>query len=135
MRSTPRSTRLVVTMFLTVALAACASAGGGQGGDESSPRMDPNRISLEELQRDPARDLYQAIQSLRPRWLRPRGASMSGPPSVILDGIVQPGGAGILSNISVLDVQSVTFMSAIDATTRYGLDMIGGAIVVERDRR
>lgn len=129
-----RVVRFGVAVVLSVALAACASAGGGKEVEEGRQRADPNRISQAELDYDPATDMWALIQRVRPRWLRPRGSSMAGLPAVILDGIKEPGGAMILNSIPAHQVREVRYLSAADATTRYGLDMIGGAIVIERKR-
>lgn len=119
---------------LALALPACASSGGGG----SAATSNANVITFEELQRDPSMELLALIESVRPRWLRGRGTStLAGqtPPSVIIDGQVQPGRVDALRSIRVTDVEEVRYMNAGDATTRYGPGMISGAILVTRRRR
>lgn len=56
-----------MAVALLLFLGACASAGGGAGGN-------PNLITAEQLEASGAANLEEAIQQLRPRWLRTRGA-------------------------------------------------------------
>jgi len=77
--------------------------------------------------------LYDAIQRLRPQWLRARGANLTGAsilPQVYLDGS-ERGDIFELRQIPVLDVTGVSFMSASDAATRFGTRAgTGGVILV-----
>ena len=51
-------------------LAACAGSGSGP----SRPQSDRNVISLAEIEETEARDAYEVVQQLRPRWMvRNRG--------------------------------------------------------------
>jgi hypothetical protein len=86
-----------------------------------------------DIESDQSLDLYSIIQRHRPQWLRVRGAvTTSGPVTiaVIIDGTRQQGGVDVLRSLRGSEVQEVSFMNARDATTRYGTDMTGGAIVV-----
>jgi hypothetical protein len=73
-------------------------------------------------------DVYQAIGRLRPAWLRisPQGAS----PVVVVDGSPQMGGLEQLRSFQAADVTALEYMSASDATTRFGTGYSGGAILV-----
>ncbi len=125
--------KLVLTLFASlmasITLAACASSGGGGGSD--SPRRDPNLISAEELAEYGTYTAMDVIRRLRPRWLRSRGTSSSGTisPQVIVDG-ARMGSIDSLRSVSVADVQSLRFLSASDATMRFGTNFPGGAIEV-----
>lgn len=124
--------RLVAAVFLMTAAWACASGGGG-GAD----RPDADRISAAELEADQERDVLTLIQRLRPRWLQTRGSdTFSGQvgAAVIIDGMQQPSGLGALRQIRAVEVESVEYMNARDATTRYGMNMAGGAILVTMKR-
>jgi hypothetical protein len=128
MRSVWFGRRVVLALGLVVALGACAS--GGSGG---SRRGSSTRMTSEDFENDVSLDLYSIIQRRRPQWLQVRGAlSTSGPTtiSVIIDGQRQQGGPEYLRSIRGSDVQEVSFMNARDATTRYGTNNTGGAIVV-----
>jgi hypothetical protein len=68
----------------------CSCAASTQGSTERS-RSSRAPISMEEIQDLPMQyTVYEAVQRLRPRWLRPRGpASFSGaaPVMVFLDAV------------------------------------------------
>ncbi|MEQ9401285.1 MAG: hypothetical protein RJQ04_19115 [Longimicrobiales bacterium] len=124
--------RLFAAVFLMTAAWACAS--GGSGGAD---RPDADRISAAELEADQERDVLTLIQRLRPRWLQTRGSdTFSGQvgAAVIIDGMQQQSGLGALRQIRAVEVESIEFMNARDATTRYGMNMAGGAILVTMKR-
>ena len=128
---------IAVLLLAVVAGGGCASSGGG-GAEEGAADVDRYEISQEELAIDPAVELLSLIESRRPMWLRsrPMRTMMSGSsdPAVIVDNVIQPGGVDNLRRIRAAQVARVRFMSATDATTRYGPGMAGGAIVVELKR-
>ena len=130
MRSAVPARRLVLfALFSGLAAAGCASSGGAS----SASQGDPERLTFEELQLEQGQTLLDAIESLRPRWLRSRPTrSFSGSAmvAVIIDGRRQDGGPDALRSIRATSVQEARYMSAADATTRYGTDMAGGAIIV-----
>lgn len=88
-------------------------------------------ITREELVASTAIDLYQAVQMLRPDWLRGRGATSlsGGVPEVLvyLDG-QRMGGRGVLAQFPVTSVKELRFHSATDATQRWGTGHGGGVI-------
>lgn len=116
----------IATFALTLGLAGCASGGGGGGGGGSS-----NRITAEQLTDMAQLDAYQAIQRLRPQWLRSRGSS---DPQVMSDGMRQPGGLESLRQFRVADIQELRYMSSSDATNRFGTGFDGGAILITTKR-
>lgn len=117
--------------LLLLILCACQSAPGAAGGN----RPDPNRITEAELTDIPALTAYQAIQRLRPGWLRPRASSIRGAAGVrytaqiFVDGAPR-GDLDVLNGIDVRDVQEMRYLSASDATTRYGTGYPGGIIEI-----
>jgi len=119
-----RFTPLALALLLML-LPACASTGGGDG----SQRGGRNLIIEAELAEQPELDAFQAIERLRPRWLRqPMGRS----PVPVINGTPQRGaGLNVLRSIRAADVQEMRYMSASDATTRYGTGFDGGAILVQ----
>lgn len=125
-----RSSRalVVTTLALVLGLAGCASAGGGSGG----PRGSSTHIIPEELATVPQLDLYTAVSRLRPQWLRPGTRGQL--PEVIVDGTRQQGGADVLRSMRANEVSELEFMSAADATTRYGTGFTAGAILVSTKR-
>ncbi len=82
---------------------------------------------------------YEAVQRLRPRWLQSRGAGSIGTlerdtPRVYVDGQLY-GESESLRTIDIRDIQEMRYMSASDATTRYGTNHTAGAILVVTRRR
>jgi hypothetical protein len=95
--------------------------------------VDPDVITFEELQEDPDRDLLTVIRSLRPRWLRIRASrTFVGEEgiAVIVDGLRQNEGMGALYRLRADEVVELRYLSAVDATTKYGTGMTAGAIEV-----
>ena len=80
-------------------------------------------------------DAYEAVQRLRPTWLRRRGrASLSFPtsnaPVVYLNGI-RNGPISSLRQMNILGVHLIEFIGVADATTRFGTGHAGGVIAVQ----
>jgi hypothetical protein len=121
-------TVLLVSFFL----GACASA-SGNGSDGPEVRRDRNRIALEELQGEPSGTAFNAVQHLRPAWLRGRPTSLGGTtitsPRVFVNGS-DYGTAESLRSIDIESVSEMEYMSGQDATTRYGTGYPLGIILV-----
>lgn len=120
-----------------IALLALACACGprtGSGGDEFT--RDRRRISPEELATQTTGTVYEAIERLRPIWLRSRSTTLATQafPRVRVDG-QDYGPVESLARIDVAVVSEIRFISARDATTRYGTGYPGGAILVILKRR
>ena len=121
----PQTPLLFLTAFgLATGLAACASAGGSSDG---GPRRDPNLINAEELVDYPTINALDAIRRLRPRWLQGRGNLR---PQVVVDGARMTNLEDALQSIQAASVRTMRFMSASDATLRFGTNYVGGAIEV-----
>lgn len=118
-------TVLVLLAFVAV-VPACVSggAGGGSGGSSSAISVEHDDLSLYD-------DAYQAVQNLRPAWLRARG--MTGPPAIFLDGR-RHGEVQSLRDISAGNVVEIRFIGAADATTLYGTGYTAGIIAVDTRR-
>lgn len=127
---------------LAAALAACAS---GTGGGDTSPRAaqtvgapdgrrSTDQITQAEIARASVATAYDAVQRLRPAFLRTRGrGSFRFDPQqavVYLDG-TPIGGPDALRRINSTDVHAIRYLRGPDATTRYGTGHEGGAILVE----
>jgi len=128
------------SLVFALAVSACASSGGmssGEGGQTAAraPRGNSTLIIRAELERFSSRNLWYAVDNLRPGWLRPqRGVSFSTGPAfarVVIDGA--PGARGDLDELRRLfpdNVETLRYLSAPDATTRYGTGYFGGVIEV-----
>lgn len=124
---------LAVALLLLVGLAGCASSGGARGASSG----DSDVLTEEEMADWATQDLYSVVQRLRPRWLQARApATVQGRQSItiFLDGIRQNGDPDILRNLRTSEIQEVRYMNARDATTRFGTDMTGGALLVVTKR-
>jgi hypothetical protein len=122
--STPR-----LALLLTILLAA----GCARGTPLSTPGT-RNVITAEQIAETSATDAYEAVQRLRPEFLRGRGpTSVRDPnptlPVVFLDN-TRLGGLQQLRNIPVQIIETIEYLSASDATTRWGTGYTGGAIEV-----
>lgn len=119
---------------VSVALCACATGGSSSGGARSTRAP----IEREEIGDRMGLDVYEIVRQLRPNWLQIRGqATPTGGVrriQVVVDGTLQPGGVEVLRTLRGSQVQEIRHLSGQDATTRYGLDVEGGVIVVTTDR-
>lgn len=113
----------VAALALAAVIASLACAAGTQSG--SSARRS-NLITAEEILRVEVSTAYDAVRRLRPQWLQGRGGDR---PVVYVDG-QRRGSLNELELILPGDVAQMRFMSASDATTRYGTNHPGGAILV-----
>lgn len=130
--------RLLAVGAMIIAAAGCASA-PAQAETTAEPR--PSRparrsnvvITEQELRDSAARDAYQAVQMLRPDWLRGRGASTltGAPPQVVvyLDG-QRLGNRSMLAQLTTAGIKEVRFYNSSDATQRWGTGHSAGVIEV-----
>lgn len=125
---------MLAALLLLFGAGGCVSPGTGRTAGGAS--VDPDRITEEELAAQPGQDLLTIVENLRPRWLRPRGRTFAGvvAVAVVVDGVPWQGGVSNLRSIRASDVRELRYLSAADATTQFGSDMAGGAIVVYRKR-
>ena len=125
--------RTAAVLALIVVLTACAS--GGAGGGATTARRNPNRLSTEELN-DPSISsltLLDAIQRLRPNWLRQRGAvSIAAAGDQLPQVMVNESRSSmdVLRSMRPTDVTDIEYMSGADATTLYGTGYVNGLIKV-----
>lgn len=120
---------LALSLALVLSVGACASTGSPGYAGSGPDVIGPEEVRAEEDRTDNA---YELVRRERPRWLRARGSSFSGDrplPRVILDG-TDYGPAETLRDFRVSDIEEVRYMSASDATTRFGTGYMGGAILV-----
>ena len=118
-------------LLLTLTLAGCASGASSSGGG------DPSRISAEQLRELDSEGLnaLQVVQRLKPQWLRTRGTATFGGGGaevfarLVVDG-VPFGESGDLRSLDATDIEDIAYLSAGDATTRFGTGYVGGAILV-----
>lgn len=133
---------------LILSLGACASGAPGGSGEGGSADL----ITQEQIDEAALDSVLEVVRRYRARWLQPtRGPASSGIvplvgrpdmpqdhgaltlnavyPTVVRDGI-RLGEISSLASISPRTVASIRFLSAADASTRYGSGYDGGVIEV-----
>lgn len=123
----------LMSLLTVAALAQGCSSSGERGQRGSGPVIEADAIAQISVN-----DAYQIVQNLRPAWLRTRGTiSIQNPRAseavVYLDGLSY-GDLGSLRQISAGDVERMEYISASDATTRFGTGHAGGIIMVTTKR-
>jgi hypothetical protein len=114
-----RSNRPVLdTITASFALAACATGG------VIAPETERTVITAPELATSGAAHVRDAVQRLRPEFLRVRGPSsilntVATGPAVFVDGALL-GAVDVLGDIPVGDLARIKYHAAWDATTRFG---------------
>jgi hypothetical protein len=136
MRCTPAYPRRVaagklqraVVYLAMLALFGCSSGGGraARGSSSIITRAELNTLDLSTA--------YDAVQRLRPQFLRGRGSTSIRNPQPVLPVVyiagVKQGGPEALHRVRVSEVAEIRYIGASDATTRYGTGHTGGAIEV-----
>ena len=112
----------VLTAAASMALTGgigCASPGG-----EGSTGTRRGEITSAEIETISVDDAMEAISLLRPQWMRGRSSAAT----IVVNG--QRSTRDHLATIPVGSIVRISFMSAADATTRFGTGFPEGAIVV-----
>ena len=131
---TPRLSGSRFLFSLTLAAlvtTGCIGAGASGAGSRSSDR---SVITEEEIRSLPPGSALQVVRTLRSSWLRGRSATLrtdSGrqPPSVFLNDRYF-GALSSLEQISSESIAKIRFITAADATTRFGTGYPSGIILV-----
>jgi len=122
--------------LLLILATACRSSAAASGSRVPAPRTD--LITAEELRGGQFRNAYEAVSSLRARWLQSRGTDTflgkPGEVQVHLDD-VRLGGINSLREIPVIDIAYMQFFDPASASARWGLDHGHGAIYVSTRAR
>jgi hypothetical protein len=113
--------------------AACASSSSSNPRPARAPRPDGNTISRSQVEQRNFHSAFEAVQSLRANWLRPRGIDSFRSPTpiwVYLDNS-RVGGLEALRWITVRSVSHIRRYDALQATARWGMGHGQGVIHVE----
>ena len=129
---------LTLAILLLIAPAwGCAAPGSSQGQVSGTDR---NRITREQLETMPSITAFEAVERFHRDWLRARAGTLRTStgrfyPEVFLDG--RPfGTVESLNQFGTDMVEEIRFLSAANATTRYGTGYPGGIIeVITRKNR
>ncbi len=125
----------MLVFALTLLLVGCASA---PTAENARVRRDANRLTAEEIESVHYNDLYELVQALRPTWIQRRGQMSIQDPAagevvVYLDG-VRFGGPEELRQLRARDVAALQYLSGPEASSRFGLGHVGGAILIHSKR-
>lgn len=132
------SVRSYALLVFAVVLSACASSSGasfGEGGQTATRAARGSSILIvrAELEEFSGRSAWEAVESLRRRWGQPQRGADFGARSdfakVVVDGTVR-GDLAELRMIPSDNVENMRYLSASDATTKYGTGYMGGVIEV-----
>ena len=123
-----------IRSFLVAVLLATGCASGGT--QTASPSGDRNMLTQAQLVATNSGNLYDAIGKLRPEWLTTRGPTSVNDPtltsaSVYMNG-QQMGRAEMLREVRPMDVTSVRFFTAGQASARFGMGHPRGVIELTR---
>jgi hypothetical protein len=131
---------LVATVASGLACGASTAGTASQSGaPTSAPRSDRSTISAEELKETRETSLYNAIQRIRPDWLRSRGATsiqsgMAGNPGpdqiFVYQDVQRLGTIDILKSMNITQATSLKFYTASEAQMRFGTGNPNGAIQI-----
>jgi outer membrane cobalamin receptor len=122
-----------VLILLSAAAIACAPPSGKRS------LRNTNVITRQELEASVAMTAYDAIQRLRPSYLRTRGAqtfdpSVSTQAAVYLDG-QRYGDITALRSMPVHAIEEIQYLSPAAATSKYGTDHTAGVIELVTRKR
>ena len=128
--------RCCASLVLALVVSACASSAGNPlgGGSETASgasRGNSRLIVRAQLEEFGGQSAWDAVDMLNQRWLRPIRSSNSVPAyaRVVIDGFSRRE-LDDLRSISADFVESLRYLSAINATTKYGTGYMGGVIEV-----
>jgi hypothetical protein len=134
-RRSIRGRQIVRKLALAVVVTACASRGKS---GEPQPDARADLLTAEQLRAGQWRNAYDAVSSLRARWLQPRGhdtiIGKPGEVQVHLDDVYL-GGVDTLREIPVIEIAYIQFFDPATASARWGLDHSHGAIYVSTRQR
>lgn len=123
--------RLRTIAVMVAIIAGACSTGTRVENSSSTPSRDV--LTREQIIDTQSRTALDAVRSLRPSWLRPRGSgtSMRPPPiMVFIDNVRSGASIERLAAIDVESVEEIRWINARDATTRWGTGVAGGVIQV-----
>ena len=129
---------LVLVVVITSVLSACASSTGmpfAEGGETALRPAGGNStlIARAQLEQLTSRSAWEAVETLNPLWLQiRRGSSLVFGPAyarVVIDQIAR-GELDELRRLSSENIETMRYLSAPDATTKYGTNFPGGVIEV-----
>lgn len=126
--------KLTVGMAVALLAVSCASSGTPARSDSGRRQVSRDRsvLTQEEIAASSARDALNAVQLLRPDWLRTRGSTSMRditPAGVVVyvDG-QRYGEAQSLEQFRIGSFKAIRYYSGTEATNRWGTGHAGGVI-------
>lgn len=116
-----------------------ASVPAQAGAPKASIRRSENLITSDELSGSTAQNVFQAVQVLRPGWLRSRARTSLGAGGsadglwVYMDN-TRYGGIDALRQLPLTGIIEIRYLDPAEATTRFGTGHTLGAIVIRMTR-
>ena len=133
---------LVIVLVLAPVLSACASSSDAPFSEDAeratrATRGNSTLIVRAQLEVLTDRSAWDAVETLNRRWMQARrsGGFASGPAyaRVVVDGVVR-GDLDELRRLNTANIETMRYLSAPDATTKYGTGFPGGVIEVDTRR-
>jgi hypothetical protein len=132
--------RVLMAAVLLAVSSGCSSSGSSSSatGAPRAPSRQQDVITAAEIaeRAADASNALQVVQKLRPQMLTTRGrfspadsSDAGARPRVVVDGVAI-GQVENLVNVNAISVMEIRYISATDATTRFGTGYVGGAILV-----
>lgn len=125
----------MMRLMLVVLVSLAAGCGTARSPAMAEPR-NPDVITAAELERSGDITARQAIERLRPRFLRMRGPSSlqnaDADRLIVYVDNARIGGVEVLEQVHAFEIREIRYLSAPDATSRYGTGHSGGVIAIAR---
>lgn len=109
---------LILCCIVTVVFMGC---GGTSPSTSRAPSRQERLITAEEIAKTNARNAQEIIERLRPLWLTRM------PVTLYVNDVYS---SISLRDVQSAEIQSIEYLSATDATTRYGTNHVRGAILI-----
>jgi hypothetical protein len=122
------------TFLCALALLLVAGTVGCAASGERGPARNPDLITRAEIEASSTRNAHDLVQQARPRWLSSRGASSlqqsGGDLPVVYIGEQRHGGLETLRGFDTDGIETLRYINAANATTRFGSGHTGGVIQI-----
>ena len=133
---------LVLVLVLAPVVSACASSSDAPLSEDAERATraaggNSTLIIRAQLELLTDRSAWDAVETLNRRWIQARRSSSfaTGPAyaRVVVDGVVR-GELDVLRQLNTANIETMRYLSASDATTKYGTGFLGGVIEVDTRR-
>ena len=122
--------RALSALVLGLTVAAC-SGGAGATGSAAAPPRNRDVVTRAQIEALNVGDAYEVIQRMRRDYLVGRGSGSRQSYAVVYVDGVRKTGFDTLRSMRAANIEEIRFVSATDATTRFGTDHGGGAIEIK----